>query len=53
MEVTPKLPPYCVVWAKLKFMLMAFAPSGGANPAKVKPPPAGRVTAPLLEKVRS
>jgi hypothetical protein len=52
MEVTPNCVPYCVLWPKLKFMLIACAPSGGVNPANVSPPPAGAVTAPVFENVR-
>src|ERR1035438_2842440 len=51
MEVTPKPPPYCVVWPKLKAMLIGCAPSGGVNPPKVTAPPTGAVTAPVFEKV--
>src|SRR5450432_605611 len=48
-DVTPKPPPNCVLWAKLKVMFMAAAPSVGVKPGKFSAPLAGGVTAPVLE----
>src|SRR5882762_7702584 len=49
MDVTPKPPPNCVLWAKLKVMFIVAAPSAGTNPGKFSAPLAGGVTAPVLE----
>src|ERR1700679_2688002 len=50
--VTPNCVPNSVLWPKLKVMLIGCAPSVGWNPAKVRLPPGGAVTAPVFEKVR-